>query len=339
MPPRISLPVRLRAQPAPSSASSSLRAFSTTPANYTTTKEQRRRLQDPYAQAQAAARKAANLSRQTALQEQRKQGLGNPVRGITTPFVQSFDTGLPEPSKTTNADLSKGTGDPTKPPPGPKATSERYLNHYFKHNEVQGQIAVSKTMSAPSRFADDLPDSSREQAALARIKTRAEVEQQDANAEAAIQRIVSLASANSKDRTRVNIQRCIDTFGRHQTDKALEPRATTASGAREVPAAVKEGWTGPPPLNPEAYTRGGPDTGSSEVQVAILTAKIRTLADFLETRGKNDKVNKRNLRLLVHRRQKLLKYLRRKERGGPRWQHLIETLGLTEGTWKGEISL
>lgn len=83
----------------------------------------------------------------------------------------------------------------------------------------------------------------------------------------------------------------------------------------------------------------GPDTGSSEVQIAILTAKIKTVADFLATRGKGDKHNKRNLRLLVHRRQKLLQYLRRKERGGPRWQHCIETLGLTEGTWRGEISL
>ena len=86
--------------------------------------------------------------------------------------------------------------------------------------------------------------------------------------------------------------------------------------------------------------RAGPDTGSSEVQVAILTAKIKVLADHMLLKGRQkDKVNKRNLRLLVHRRQKLLQYLRRKERGGDRWQNLISTLGLTEGTWKGEISL
>ena len=52
-----------------------------------------------------------------------------------------------------------------------------------------------------------------------------------------------------------------------------------------------------------------------------------------------DKANKRNLRLLVHRRQKLLRYLRQKERGGPRFQNVLETLGLTEGMWKGEISM
>ncbi|OJD34840.1 ribosomal protein s15 [Diplodia corticola] len=338
MPPRISLPVRLRAQTAPSSAASSLRAFSTTPVNYALTKEQRRRQHDPYARAQAQAKKAANLSRQTVLQEKRKQELGDPVRGVTTPFVQSFDTGLPEPSKTTDADLSKETADPKQTPPGPKATTESYLNHYLKPKEVKEQMQTSRILTAPSMYAEDLTASAQQQG-LSDVKSKAEVQEQNENAAKAIERIVSLSNANSKDRTRVNVQRCIDTFGRHHTDKVMEPRATAASGAKEIPWSLKEGWSGPAPMNPEAYTRGGPDTGSSEVQVAILTAKIRTLADFLETRGKNDKVNKRNLRLLVHRRQKLLKYLRKKERGGPRWQHLIETLGLTEGTWKGEISL
>ncbi|KAK0660667.1 30S ribosomal protein S15 [Lasiodiplodia hormozganensis] len=326
MPPRISLPVRLRAQSAPSSACSALRAFSTTPANYATTKEQRRRQQDPYAQAQARARKQANISRQAVLREQRKQELGDPVRGITTPFVKSFDTGLPEQAKTTDADLSKKTADPKKTPDGPAATSESYLNHFLKRDEVMEQLEVSERMAAPSQVADDLSPDARDQTSHKRLKTKAEVDQQSANAAIAIQRIVSLSNANSKDRTRVNIQRCIDTFGRHQTDKALPPRATAAG----VTAAARA---------PQADSRGGPDTGSSEVQAAILTARIRTLADFLETRGKNDKVNKRNLRLLVHKRQKLLKYLRKKERGGPRWQNLIEKLGLTEGTWKGEISL
>jgi len=52
-----------------------------------------------------------------------------------------------------------------------------------------------------------------------------------------------------------------------------------------------------------------------------------------------DKMNKRNLRLLVHRRQKLMAYLRRKERGGPRWKNVVEMLGLTEGMWRGQIVL
>lgn len=147
-----------------------------------------------------------------------------------------------------------------------------------------------------------------------------------ANAAAAVSRIVSLASGSSKDRTRLNIQRCIDTFGRHNTDDDLPPRPATNPAF-----APKE------PL--EKTPRAGPDTGSPEVQVAILTSKIRKLANHLETDGRQDKVNKRNLRLLVHRRQKMLKYLRHKERGGPRWQNLVETLGIADAAWKGEISL
>ena len=85
--------------------------------------------------------------------------------------------------------------------------------------------------------------------------------------------------------------------------------------------------------------RAGPDTGSSEVQIGILTAKIRRLADQYEGVSRNDKVNKRNLRLLLHRRQKLLKYMERRERGSGRWYNMIETLGLTEATWKGQIAV
>jgi ribosomal protein S15 len=151
----------------------------------------------------------------------------------------------------------------------------------------------------------------------------------------AISRIMSLDNGSSKDRMRVNIARCVSTFGRHKTDKLMPPRAPPLPVVNATePHAIR-----PETNKKELRKRIGPDTGSSEVQIAILTAKIKTLADFLETRGKGDKHNKRNLRLLVHRRQKLLQYLRRKERGGPRWQHCIETLGLTEGTWQGEISL
>lgn len=158
----------------------------------------------------------------------------------------------------------------------------------------------------------------------------ADHEERDKRAVQAMDRIASLANGSSKDRTRLNVQKCIETFGRHNTDNALPPPNPLGESVRR--AAEKN-----PQL--EKTRRVGPDTGSSEVQVAILTVKINVLANFLETRGKTDKVNKRNLRLLVHRRQKLLTYLRRKERGGPRWQNLIEQLGLTPSTYEGEISM
>ena len=70
--------------------------------------------------------------------------------------------------------------------------------------------------------------------------------------------------------------------------------------------------------------------------MAVLTTKINTLANNLHNK---DKLNKRNLRLLVHKRQKLLAYMRRKERAGPRWRNLVEGLGIQDAMWKGEISL
>lgn len=164
--------------------------------------------------------------------------------------------------------------------------------------------------------------------------------EQHENARNALLRIMSLENSSARERKHINIQRCVQTFGRHNTDEMLKPRLVGVSGGnsktaedaeKEMAAAAEQGEL--------SKVRAGPDTGSSEVQVAILTTKIRALANFLESRGKHDKVNKRNLRLLVHRRQKLLRYLRRKERGGDRWQFLTKTLGLTDGMWRGEISL
>lgn len=132
--------------------------------------------------------------------------------------------------------------------------------------------------------------------------------------------ISSLSNGSSSDLTRHNIQRCISTFGRHNTDTALPPRPTSIYNTQPLPPKL----------------RAGPDTGSSEVQIAILTAKINVLADNLY---KKDKLNKRNLRLMVHKRQKLLAYLQRRERGGPRWRNLVEGLGIQDAMWRGEISL
>lgn len=275
------------------------------------------------------ARKQANLSRQQVLRQERAAAQGDAVRGITTPFVQSFDTALPPPPTplTTNdihaVGRDSGAPSPHQPPPGPNAMEDNHLNFYLTQDEVKQAISKSEQLLSPSpRFGED--DGSEQELSPAERAARVE---QHAVATEAISRIASLANGSSKDRLRVNIQRCISTFGRHNTDKQLPPKPAVAEALQPK---------GGEQLKTE---RVGPDTGSSEVQIAILTAKIRTLADFLETRGKTDKVNKRNLRVLVHKRQKLLSYLRRKERGGPRWQNLIETLGLTEGTWRGEISL
>ena len=52
------------------------------------------------------------------------------------------------------------------------------------------------------------------------------------------------------------------------------------------------------------------DTGSSQVQVALLTARIRSLTDHVKI-NKKDNNSRRGLVLLVSQRKKLLKYMRR----------------------------
>lgn len=71
-------------------------------------------------------------------------------------------------------------------------------------------------------------------------------------------------------------------------------------------------------------TRSG-DTGSPEVQVAILTERISNLTEHLKTH-KKDYASRRGLLMLVGQRRRLLDYLRRKEES--RYQSLIGRLGL-----------
>ncbi len=67
------------------------------------------------------------------------------------------------------------------------------------------------------------------------------------------------------------------------------------------------------------------DTGSPEVQIAILTAEIKNLTEHLKVH-KHDYHNKRALLRMVGRRKKLLKYLREKD--FDRYRKLIQKLGL-----------
>ncbi|OAG11610.1 uncharacterized protein CC84DRAFT_1200839 [Paraphaeosphaeria sporulosa] len=331
MPPRIPIAPCLRASKAPFPATQftlPLRPFSATAAPKKTHQSH-----DPYIVAQKNRKKAANLSRRADLEAARVASLGDPVRGNPTPFVESFATATPLPF------------DPAKKMP----EDQTHLNYAFSPKAVEQQLELSRKLAVPldearpqaaaaptgplginygGRSEEAAPVISQEEIEAQRIKDHE-------RATEAIKRITALENSSSKDRMRVNIARCVSTFGRHNTDKILPPRAPPLRAVNSTKPHRKR----PATNEKELATRIGADTGSSEVQIAILTAKIKTVADFLQTRGKGDKHNKRNLRLLVHRRQKLLQYLRRKERGGPRWQHCIETLGLTEGTWRGEISL
>ena len=67
------------------------------------------------------------------------------------------------------------------------------------------------------------------------------------------------------------------------------------------------------------------DTGSPEVQIAILTTRINELTDHLRTH-KKDHSSRRGLLKMVSKRNHLLKYLTRTDR--TRYQQIIQRLGL-----------
>ncbi len=73
------------------------------------------------------------------------------------------------------------------------------------------------------------------------------------------------------------------------------------------------------------YATAAGDTGSPEVQVALITERITTLTEHLKTHAK-DFHSRRGLLMLVGRRRRLLDYLKRKDLG--RYQSLISRLSL-----------
>jgi small subunit ribosomal protein S15 len=73
------------------------------------------------------------------------------------------------------------------------------------------------------------------------------------------------------------------------------------------------------------YAVGEGDTGSPEVQVAVLTTRIRHLTEHLRTH-KHDYHSRRGLLKLVGKRRRLLKYLQSKD--VERYRSLIARLGL-----------
>ncbi len=73
------------------------------------------------------------------------------------------------------------------------------------------------------------------------------------------------------------------------------------------------------------YRRHDHDTGSPEVQVALLTKRIAYLTEHFKVHNK-DHHSRRGLLMMVGQRRRLLEYLRRKDVN--RYRALIERLGL-----------
>ena len=75
----------------------------------------------------------------------------------------------------------------------------------------------------------------------------------------------------------------------------------------------------------QEHGRGSEDTGSPEVQIAILTDRINTLTEHFKTHAK-DNHSRRGLLMMVNKRRSLLDYLKRKDT--PAYAALIAKLGL-----------
>jgi small subunit ribosomal protein S15 len=73
------------------------------------------------------------------------------------------------------------------------------------------------------------------------------------------------------------------------------------------------------------HARAEGDTGSPEVQIAILTERIRNLTEHFKGHAK-DNHSRRGLLMMVNKRRSLLDYLRHKD--GERYTALIGKLGL-----------
>ena len=73
------------------------------------------------------------------------------------------------------------------------------------------------------------------------------------------------------------------------------------------------------------FGKNNTDTGSTEVQVALLTKKINELSEHFKTH-KKDHHSRRGLLGMINNRRKLLKYLKGKNEEG--YQEIIKKLGL-----------
>ncbi|MBI4465771.1 MAG: 30S ribosomal protein S15 [Acidobacteria bacterium] len=75
----------------------------------------------------------------------------------------------------------------------------------------------------------------------------------------------------------------------------------------------------------DRYRQHGKDTGSPEVQIALLTQRIEQLTEHFKIH-KKDHASRRGLLMLVNKRRRLLNYL--KDRHRDRYQQVIQSLGI-----------
>lgn len=73
------------------------------------------------------------------------------------------------------------------------------------------------------------------------------------------------------------------------------------------------------------YAKHDTDTGSTEVQVALITSRVNGLTEHMKA-NKNDNHSRRGLLMLVSQRRRLLNYL--KKSSFERYKNIVSSLGL-----------
>ncbi len=73
------------------------------------------------------------------------------------------------------------------------------------------------------------------------------------------------------------------------------------------------------------YAKHDSDTGSTEVQVALITFRVNSLTEHMKA-NKNDNHSRRGLLMLVSQRRRLLNYLKKNDVS--RYRNIVSSLGL-----------
>lgn len=137
----------------------------------------------------------------------------------------------------------------------------------------------------------------RDQGADILVAEHAQSEEEQQQSAAALARILDLRNASGKGIQVENTRRIVQHFGARENDQ-------------------------------------GPDTGSPEVQAAILTYRIRNLAEHLG-QARHDHSNRRSMAKLVHQRARVLRYL--KSRDPIRYQAFLPRIGVEARAVEGEV--
>lgn len=183
-------------------------------------------------------------------------------------------------------------------------TSETDLALLFKYLPESG-LARATYLSDSSTSAQDL-------ARRVAEETPAQV-----HASEQLMRVLDLRNADSRGIRTTNVRRIVEVFGGPVDPDTTATAATTTTAGERL------------------------DTGSPAVQAAILTHRIRLLATHIADNPR-DVHNRKNLRELVHKRAKVLRYLKRRvgRKGGEGegvYEALLDKIGVDRRAVEGEV--